>query len=87
MGGGSHPVGAGEVKVACSVVGKFLTIPPDSFRANVGHPRDLMMNLTPQTKLSWIEPEIVELDVVETAIFPRLGADVGGNPYPDCQRS
>jgi hypothetical protein len=38
-------------------------------------------------KLTWVEPEIVELDVVETAVFPRLGADVGGNPYPDCQRS
>ena len=38
-------------------------------------------------KLTWVEPEITQLDVVETAQFPRLGADVGGNPYPDCQRS
>ncbi len=35
----------------------------------------------------WVEPEIRELDVRETFAFPRLGADVGGNPRPDCQRS
>lgn len=35
----------------------------------------------------WIEPEVRELDVRETFAFPNLGADVGGNPTPDCQRS
>lgn len=40
-----------------------------------------------QAKLAWIEPEIVELDVVETQALPNRGADVGGNPYVDCQRS
>jgi hypothetical protein len=38
-------------------------------------------------KKNWIEPEINELDVMETFAFTRLGADVGGNPDPDCQRS
>jgi hypothetical protein len=33
----------------------------------------------------WIEPEV--LDVRETFAFPNVGADVGGNPAPDCQRS
>jgi hypothetical protein len=36
---------------------------------------------------AWVEPEIRELDVRETFAFPNLGADVGGNPAPDCQRS
>lgn len=36
---------------------------------------------------AWIEPQILELDVRETFAFPNLGADVGGNPAPDCQRS
>lgn len=35
----------------------------------------------------WVEPEIRELDVRDTFAFPRRGADVGGNPYVDCQRS
>lgn len=35
----------------------------------------------------WVEPEIRDLDVRETNAFPNLGADVGGNPSPDCQRS
>ena len=35
----------------------------------------------------WIEPEIQELDVLETYNLPRRGADVRGNPYIDCQRS
>jgi hypothetical protein len=35
----------------------------------------------------WIEPEVRELDVRETFAFPNVGADVGGNPAPDCQRS
>lgn len=39
------------------------------------------------SKLTWVEPEIRELDVRETFALPRLGADIGGNPSPDCQRS
>ena len=38
-------------------------------------------------KMDWVEPEIRDLDVQETNAFPRIGADVGGNPFPDCQRS
>ena len=38
-------------------------------------------------KAAWVDPEIRDLDVQETNAFPRLGADVGGNPFPDCQRS
>lgn len=38
-------------------------------------------------KQEWVEPEIRKLDVKETFAFPNLGADVGGNPTPDCQRS
>ncbi len=36
---------------------------------------------------AWVEPTILDLDVRETFALPRLGADVGGNPFPDCQRS
>ena len=36
---------------------------------------------------AWIEPEIRDLDVQETNAQPGFGADVGGNPFPDCQRS
>lgn len=36
---------------------------------------------------AWIEPEIRELNVLETFQLPNLGADIGGNPTPDCQRS
>lgn len=35
----------------------------------------------------WVEPEIRELDIRETFQFPGRGADVGGNPTIDCQRS
>ena len=35
----------------------------------------------------WVEPEIHELDVRDTFAFPGVGADVGGNAFPDCQRS
>ncbi len=38
-------------------------------------------------KQSWVEPEIRELDVRETAVAPHLGADAGGNPCPDSQHS
>ena len=35
----------------------------------------------------WIDPEISELDVRETAAVPGPGADAAGNPSPDCQAS
>jgi len=35
----------------------------------------------------WIEPDIRELDISETFAFIGRGADVGGNPTIDCQRS
>lgn len=39
------------------------------------------------SKKAWIEPEIRELDILETFQFRGPGADVGGNPFPDDQRS
>lgn len=36
---------------------------------------------------AWIEPEVSELSVAETSAFIGRGADVGGNPTIDCQRS
>lgn len=41
----------------------------------------------PAKRETWVEPEIRELDVQETNAFPGRGADAGGNPFPDCQRS
>lgn len=38
-------------------------------------------------KSTWIAPDIRELDVRETARVPGAGADIGGNPDPDCQLS
>ena len=38
-------------------------------------------------RATWIEPEIRTLDIGETNAFPNLGADIGGNAFPDCQRS
>jgi hypothetical protein len=38
-------------------------------------------------RIEWVEPEVRDLDVRETFAFPRRGADVGGNPAIDCQRS
>jgi hypothetical protein len=35
----------------------------------------------------WVEPEIRTLDLEDTFAFPGRGADVGGNPFVDCQRS
>lgn len=36
---------------------------------------------------AWVEPEIRELNVLETFQLPHVGADIAGNPSPDCQRS
>ena len=35
----------------------------------------------------WVAPHVEVLDVRETAALPGVGADVGGNPDPDCQLS
>ena len=35
----------------------------------------------------WIDPSITELQVEETNAFIGRGADIGGNPTIDCQRS
>jgi hypothetical protein len=43
--------------------------------------------MTTNAPKTWIEPEVAELEIEETHQFPNLGADVGGNPAPDCQRS
>jgi hypothetical protein len=40
-----------------------------------------------QARRPWIAPDIRELDVRETSQLPNRGADNGGNPYIDCQRS
>jgi hypothetical protein len=46
------------------------------------------LNMAENTsKMVWIEPEIRDLDVQETNAQPGAGADVGGNPFPDCQAS
>ena len=41
----------------------------------------------PAVQRPWIAPEIRELDVRASAQLPARGADVGGNPSIDCQRS
>lgn len=46
-----------------------------------------MPNCALDQRQAWVEPEIRELDVRETSAAKGGGADVGGNPYPDCQRS
>lgn len=38
-------------------------------------------------RASWIEPEIAVLEVEGTHALPQRGADIGGNAFPDCQRS
>lgn len=40
-----------------------------------------------EARRPWVTPEITELDVRETAQFIGRGADAGGDPAPDCQRS
>ncbi len=42
---------------------------------------------TKQARRPWIMPEMRELEVRETAALPNRGADAGGNPFVDCQRS
>jgi hypothetical protein len=34
---------------------------------------------------AWISPELIELDVEQTALFPGVGTD--GGPFADCTRS
>lgn len=44
------------------------------------------MNETPEkSRLAWIEPEVADLAVNETAASPGRGFDAGA--YPDCTRS
>jgi hypothetical protein len=38
------------------------------------------------TRLDWVEPEVQQLDVRETATNPGTGGD-GQRRYPDCTRS
>ncbi len=47
----------------------------------------LKVSVEPSVGKLWVEPEIRELNVRETMAFIGTGADVGGNPAPDCQRS
>jgi hypothetical protein len=45
-------------------------------------------NQTADARQPWIDPEISELDVRETAGgFPNLGGDVSHNLSPDCTHS
>ncbi|UYV15716.1 hypothetical protein [Porphyrobacter sp. ULC335] len=39
------------------------------------------------SRKTWVEPSIRTLDIGETSQLSNLGADVGGNAAPDCQRS
>ena len=39
------------------------------------------------SRKTWVEPSIRTLDIGETSALSNLGADVGGNAFPDCQRS
>lgn len=45
------------------------------------------MWVEPAANQIWVDPEIRELSVRETFALPGRGADVGGNAFPDCQRS
>jgi len=45
------------------------------------------MNDTPvQRRMMWVEPEVADLSVIETAAAPGRGPD-GNAAYPDCTRS
>lgn len=66
--------------------GLFGNFCSDSFK-RAAHELGIFEMDASSTKLAWIEPEIVELDVLETHAQPGGGADVGGNPFPDCQAS
>lgn len=44
-----------------------------------------MISEQAQARREWIEPDVTELTVSETAGFPRRGGDGGRNP--DCTRS
>jgi hypothetical protein len=45
----------------------------------------MVCNMT--NKTTWIEPEVIELDVRETRNDPGVGFDVPINSYPDCTSS
>ena len=42
-------------------------------------------NSTNETKLAWVEPAVVSLNIEETHNLPNRGAD--GNRHADCTRS
>ena len=42
--------------------------------------------LNKEERLVWVEPEIRQLDIRETATGPKAGGD-GQRNYPDCTRS
>ena len=44
-------------------------------------------NMQVDTRIEWVEPEMIELNVTETAQRPRLGGDGGFQGNPDCSRS
>lgn len=46
-----------------------------------------VLSSEPAAERIWVDPEIGELSVRETFADPGTGADVGGNPFPDCQLS
>lgn len=48
---------------------------------------DLNATASAGRRAAWIEPEVRSLEVGETNAAPNLGADIGGNSFPDCQRS
>ena len=38
-------------------------------------------------KQEWVNPSIERIDITRADAFIGAGADAGGNPFPDCQRS
>ena len=42
-------------------------------------------NSTNETKLAWVEPAVVSLNIEETRLFPNRGSD--GSRHADCTRS
>jgi hypothetical protein len=60
----------------------------DSHLETKGYPmNDVNATASAGRRAAWIEPEVRSLEVGETNAAPNLGADVGGNAFPDCQRS
>ena len=49
--------------------------------------QDLNQTSATDQRLNWIEPEVRQLDVRETAAKPSAGSDGGGGSFPDCTHS